>query len=267
MGIKRDISNIKFGKLLWVEDLTEKTSDNKILCKFKCDCGVFKNLPKSEVTKGKTRSCGCLKKRDRPKKDISGVQFNRLLWLADVKNGKSLFLCKCGKTKAIKRADVMSEDTKSCGCYHREYQNLKSTNAIKRNPLYQTWRGLFRRCYSPKCKDYYNYGGRGIHVSEEWNSLEQFCSDMGERPSIKHSLDRIDNDGPYSKENCRWSTASEQARNRQSNLIIEFNGEKKCLIEWAEYYNLSMRDTVKHLWLNSAGFSRDVLKQFGIRRK
>lgn len=92
---------------------------------------------------------------------------------------------------------------------------------------YRIWSGLRMRCNNPTNKDYERYGGRGITVCERWqNSFENFFKDMGERPKNK-SIDRIDNNGPYSKNNCRWSTAKEQALNRRSAARDEL-GRFKC---------------------------------------
>ena len=87
------------------------------------------------------------------------------------------------------------------------------------------------RCYNPRAISYPNYGGRGITVCEEWRiSLVQFCEDMGVRPDGL-TLGRIDNNGPYSKENCRWETVAEQARNRRGNLFVEWGGERVLLVD------------------------------------
>lgn len=95
------------------------------------------------------------------------------------------------------------------------------------------WRDMHRRCYDRSRKEYHRYGGRGIKVCQRWHNFENFFADMGERPSGM-SLDRIDNDGDYSPENCRWATVKEQNNNTRANRVITFNGESKSMTQWAE---------------------------------
>ena len=90
------------------------------------------------------------------------------------------------------------------------------------------------RCHNQNSRRYSDYGGRGISVSEDWrNSFETFMKDMGEPPSLEHSIERIDNNGNYCKENCRWATRIEQANNKSNNRVIEFGGVSKTLQEWS----------------------------------
>jgi hypothetical protein len=90
------------------------------------------------------------------------------------------------------------------------------------------------RCYNPRNNRYYRYGARGIQVCDRWlHSFENFLADMGPRPSPKHSIDRIDNDKDYCPENCKWSTAREQARNRSSCRYLEHNGRRMLISDWA----------------------------------
>lgn len=90
-----------------------------------------------------------------------------------------------------------------------------------------------RRCNNPKDHKYLDYGGRGITVCDDWEDFATFYRDMGDRPSNKHSIERVDNGGPYSPDNCRWATMQEQCNNKRSSVIIEFNSESKSLMQWS----------------------------------
>lgn len=105
-----------------------------------------------------------------------------------------------------------------------------------KHELYDTWYGIYRRCYVEKCKGYSSYGGRGISMCERWkNSFWDFVKDVGVRPSKNHSIDRIDNNGNYQPDNFRWATSHEQARNCRTNVWLTFQGKTMCLVDWAKF--------------------------------
>lgn len=119
------------------------------------------------------------------------------------------------------------------------FKHGKSTPLLKKISGYSVWVETRKRCNNPLHKNYGRYGGVGITVCKEWDKFEKFYEDMGERPSLEHSIDRIDNSKGYFKENCRWATKEEQANNRSSNLVIEFKGHKYTFSQWCKKYNLN----------------------------
>jgi hypothetical protein len=115
-------------------------------------------------------------------------------------------------------------------------------------PEYKAWGHIIQRCENPKTKKFHNHGGRGIKVCERWrNSFVDFLADMGKRPSAKHSIDRIDNDGNYEPGNCRWATNLEQSRNRRTNRLITVDGETMCSVDAARKYGLKRQTLEKRL--------------------
>jgi hypothetical protein len=114
-----------------------------------------------------------------------------------------------------------------------------------RTAEYRTWSHIITRCHCPTSDVYHRYGGRGIYVCDRWlHSYEAFLEDMGRKPTPLHTIERIDNDGPYCKENCRWATNKEQAQNKRTTLWITFNGETKRMTEWIAIIGLK-RPTVQ----------------------
>jgi len=121
--------------------------------------------------------------------------------------------------------------------------------------LYSRWQSMNERCKGYKKQDRKRYTERGITVCHEWSSFETFKNDMGEPPTPSHSLDRINNEAGYSKENCRWATKEEQANNKSSNVFIEYNGIKKSVAQWAREKQVCRKALMYRI---KAGWSADL---------
>lgn len=111
-------------------------------------------------------------------------------------------------------------------------------HGLKNDPSYKVWESMKARCLRKSCAAYPRYGGRGITICDEWLRFEGFYKDMGTRPPGM-SLDRVDNDGPYSKENCRWATRLEQQNNTRAVRRLTLNGETKSISQWAKALGVS----------------------------
>lgn len=119
---------------------------------------------------------------------------------------------------------------------------FKPKHGMRNSRIYLTWNSMLNRCTNPKVRSYKRYGGRGISVCERWKSFASFYDDMGPQPDGLW-LDRLNNDGPYSPENCQWATRMEQANNKSNTRWLTWKGETKSASEWAKEMNLR-RDTL-----------------------
>lgn len=153
-----------------------------------------------------------------------GNRYNRLIVIGEVeKKSRRRYLkcvCDCGEETVVRSDKLKSGHTKSCGCLQRERTrdalSKTKTHGMTNSNEYYVWCGMKSRCFNENNKSYKNYGGRGITVCDRWrDSFENFYKDMGPRPSSTHQIDRINNDGNYEPDNCKWRTPSENCLNRR----------------------------------------------------
>lgn len=178
--------------------------------------------------------------------DITGQRFGKLIAIKPMfKKGSCwywLFRCDCGKEKVIRKNSVKNGIVISCGCYkNKKLLQVNTKHGLWNNRIYHIYRGIYRRCMNLKCSNYKNYGGRGIKICNEWldekNGVKNFY-EWAINNGYKYDLtiDRIDNNGDYCPENCRWVTMKKQQQNRRNNIIIEYNNKKQCLSEWLRFF-------------------------------
>lgn len=175
---------------------------------------------------------------------LTGKTFGRWTVLGEAPNWSGnprvYCVCSCGTQKSVAVGTLKNGRSKSCGCLRAELLSARMTthgftSAANRAPEYKIWGEMIQRCHNPKNAAARNYSERGITVCASWrDSFENFYADMGPRPTPKHSIDRIDNNGDYEPENCRWATAKEQMRNTRTTLTLTHKGETLPLKEWAE---------------------------------
>ena len=175
--------------------------------------------------------------------DMTGWRVGRLTLLKRIgsKQKSSLWLarCDCGKYTQVTRSKIQSGHTKSCGCLKHDYTPANKRHGLTKTTTYNIWSSMRLRCYNKKAINYERYGARGIKVCERWRrSFDNFLADMGKRPEGL-CLDRMDNEGDYCHENCRWVEPKVQNRNTRVNRNITYKGETYCLAEWGELLNMN----------------------------
>lgn len=196
------------------------------------------------------------KKRNTQFKDRTNQRYGRLVVQREVQAQRAdkiawLCLCDCGKEVVVVSGDLSSNHTKSCGCHKSDLTKARNvsmaTHGMTHTAEFESWNSMKDRCYNCNTAGFKHYGGRGIFVCDRWlHSFEAFHADMGNKPSRRHTLDRIDTNGNYEPLNCRWALPKQQQRNRRNNRRFQFRGRELCLAEIAEetkrdYYLLHNR--------------------------
>lgn len=189
--------------------------------------------------------------------DITGKKFNNLTAIRyDHKEGHHhywLFKCDCGAEKIIKKDHVVCGRIKSCGCFSGGI--TYGHHGKHKTRLYHTWKGMKRRCFNTNTTHYADYGGRGIKMCNSWKEaflpFYTWAIENGYKDDL--TLDRIDVNGDYCPENCRWITLQEQQYNKRNNVLITYRGTTKCLNQWAEI--LGIKKDVLYYRIRQGGWS------------
>lgn len=178
--------------------------------------------------------------------DLTDRKFNRLTVIKRIENHNNriyyLCQCDCGNYIKVMGKNLKNNNTKSCGCLQKEkVGNLNKTHNLSNSRIYKLWLGIKKRCYNSKSKSYLGYGSRGIIMYDEWlNDFMSFYNwSMSNGYKEDLSIDRIDVNGNYEPNNCRWVTQKEQCNNRSNNHLINYNGETYTLSEWSNKLNIN----------------------------
>ena len=252
---------------VYLKELEEKTKihllrfaykkNNKNFYYFRCFCGNIFISSLIRIKSGHTKSCGCLTRRE----SIFHQKFGKLYVIKEyskyVDNKKwnyCLCRCDCGKYIETLKKSLTGHQIKSCGCKYNK------VNVKQYKNFYFVYQHLLRRCNNPKDKEYHNYGGRGIQCL--WKKFEEFKNDMYDS-YLKHlekygkentTLDRINNDGNYCKENCRWATIKEQNRNKRTNVFLTYQNKTMTITDWSKYLRISLstiRGRIRRGWTDT----------------
>lgn len=179
-------------------------------------------------------------------KDLTGLRYGRLtvLRFSEMRGRKSLWecQCECGRVKIIRSDNLQSGDSTSCGCYK---QDLLTKHGDYSSRLYGIWHSMRHRCLCPTSVQYKDYGGRGISICDEWADFSVFrewALTHGYDESASKgqcTLDRIDNNGNYCPENCRWVSILVQDNNKRNNVILSFDGKEQTIADWARELSIN----------------------------
>lgn len=271
-----------YGRLTVLERLNERTNSKRILYLCKCSCGNTVKRTVTNILGTKVPSCGCV--QHEVKIGMVGKRFGRWTVIEraskEVKGVYWLCRCDCGTERVVNGRMLRTGCSVSCGCYAREAssQRMKDltpdekkkfaryTHHQSDSRLYRIWWGMRERCYKSNKAEYKHYGGRGITICDEW--LEDFMNFYNWAMSNGYedhlSIDRIDVNGNYCPENCRWATRKEQSNNTRQNRFLKFNGETHTVKEWADIIGINvvtLRGRLRTGWSVELALTTPTLKR------
>lgn len=255
---KENLINRKFGSWTVIDYAENLNGTIAWLCQCSCENKTIKIVNASSLKSGDSKSCGCLNKR---MDDLTGKHFGNWIVLnrddSISKSAETRWICECQcKNKILKSVSgktLKNGTSKSCGCLSSEH-SIKHHLATSR--IYGIFKGMKQRCYNNNDTAFKYYGGRGIKVCAEWLDKEtgfvnfyNWSIENGYTDDL--TIDRIDSNGNYEPDNCRWATAKEQANNKRNTIYVVIKGEKKKLDEWSSISGINkstIRKRIRKGW-------------------
>lgn len=246
--------NNKYNKLTILYTFKKKNNrgHSEERCHCRCDCGNEKDFGLSKVIYGHVKSCGRCHEREHIGETFGFLTILSTFYKNDGTQNNLWCHCKCnncGSEHDTLYYNVVNGHAKSCGCSRKD-----SKFKHQDKNTYIIWRNMLGRCCNKTDSHYKYYGGRGITVCDRWkDSFDDFYEDMGKRPSKEYSIDRIDVNGNYEPDNCKWSTRIEQANNTTRNVYYDYQGEKLTLAQICRKLDLPYKTIWKRI--HSGGVS------------
>lgn len=263
MFVKMDLTGQRFGRLVVISEekphiYKSGRKDYMWLCK--CDCGNTIIVNTNRLRMKQTQSCGCYNKErvlETKYIDLKNQTFGRLTVLNYLHKNNALYWrckCSCGNYTEVLTSHLIRGKILSCGCLKREKTGqINRSHGLSNSRIYNIWCGIKFRCYNKKCNEFHRYGGRGIKMCDNWkNSFEDFC-DWAKNNGYNDTLtiERNNLDGNYCPENCCWIPLKKQARNTSRTKYLEYKGESKPMVEWAEIFGVKyslLADRIQRGW-------------------
>lgn len=273
-----------YGRLTVLKRAGERDNSGHALYLCECSCGSIVKRTAYNLSSNKEPSCGCYMRDVKIK--MEGQRFGRWTVLErahkDTRGVYWLCRCDCGVERIVNGRMLRSGKTKSCGCYYEGRQTKRGcdwgraenprtsmyTHGLSGTRLFRIWCGMKQRCYNPNHHKYRIYGGRGIRICDEWisdfNVFYEWAVSHGYGDDL--TIDRIDVNGNYCPENCRWATSEEQSNNTRQNRFLKFNGETHTTKEWADITGINpstLRSRLRLGWSAEEALTRPIEKRFG----
>lgn len=267
MGKFIDLTGKKFGKLTVLKRSNFSVPRRGVYWNCICECGNVVDVESQHLRSGKKKSCGCWYKER-----LVGKRFGRLTVLefagSDNKDKDAQFVwkcaCDCGNIVCVKTGNLMSGNTLSCGCYHKD---IITKHNISKTKLYRAYYSMLERCNNPNSNVYKYYGGRDIKVCDEWSGKNGVFSfykwSMKNGWSDGLSLDRIDVNGDYEPSNCRWTSTYIQMNNTRRNRYVEIDGDIHTITEWSRISHVNPKtisQRLDHGWSNYDAVMKPPIK-------